>query len=81
MYFIYFFHFSCSHVEHRASVKRFGSLQFLNLRQSVGLLGRAICPAQVRYLHTDIHASSAIETHNPSIRAGETISYLRPHGH
>jgi hypothetical protein len=30
----------CSHLEHRASEKRFVSLQFLNLRQSVGLLGR-----------------------------------------
>jgi hypothetical protein len=30
----------CSHFEHRASVKHFVSLQFLNLRQSVGLLGR-----------------------------------------
>jgi hypothetical protein len=29
----------CSHLEHRASVKRFVSLQFLNPRQSVGLLG------------------------------------------
>jgi hypothetical protein len=30
---------SCSHLEHRASVKRFISLQFLNLRHPVGLLG------------------------------------------
>jgi hypothetical protein len=29
---------------HRASVKRFVSHQFLNLRQSVGLLGREISP-------------------------------------
>jgi hypothetical protein len=29
-------------LEHRASVKRFDSLQVLNLRQSVGLLGRGI---------------------------------------
>jgi hypothetical protein len=28
----------CSHLEHRASMKRFVSLQFLNLRHSVGLL-------------------------------------------
>jgi hypothetical protein len=32
--------------EHRASVKRFVSLQFLNLRQLVGLLGRGISPMQ-----------------------------------
>jgi hypothetical protein len=30
----------CSQLEHRASVKHFVSLQFLNLRQSVGSLGR-----------------------------------------
>jgi hypothetical protein len=40
----------CSHLEHRASVKRFVSLQFLNLRLSVGLLGRGISPTQGRYL-------------------------------
>jgi hypothetical protein len=43
--------YSCSsQLEHRASVKRFVSLQFLNLRHSVGLLGRVIRPSQVRYL-------------------------------
>jgi hypothetical protein len=31
-------------------VKRFVSLQFLNLRESVGLLGRTITPSQGRYL-------------------------------
>jgi hypothetical protein len=31
------------------------SLQFLNLRQSVGLLGRGISPSQGRYLHTGQH--------------------------
>jgi hypothetical protein len=41
---------SCCHLEHRASVKRFVSLQFLNLRQSVGLLGRVISPSQRRYM-------------------------------
>jgi hypothetical protein len=38
-------------LEHRASVKRFVSLQFLNLRQSVGLLGRGISPSQRSYLY------------------------------
>jgi hypothetical protein len=38
-------------LEHIASVKRFVSLQFLNLRQSVGLLGRGISTLQGRYLH------------------------------
>jgi hypothetical protein len=41
----------CSHLEHKASVKRFVSLQFLNFRQSVGLLGLGISPSQGRYLH------------------------------
>jgi hypothetical protein len=40
----------CSHSENRASVKRFVSLQFLNLRHSVGLLGRVMSPSQGRYL-------------------------------
>jgi hypothetical protein len=34
----------CSHLERRASVKCFISLQFLNLRHSVRLLGRVISP-------------------------------------
>jgi hypothetical protein len=37
-------------IEHRASVKRFVSLQFLNLRHSIGLLGRLISESQDRYL-------------------------------
>jgi hypothetical protein len=41
----------CFHLEHRASVKRFVSFQFPNLRQSVGLLGRGISPSHGRYLH------------------------------
>jgi hypothetical protein len=45
----------CSRLEHRASAKRFVSLQFLNLRQSVGLLEREISPTQDRYLHTGQH--------------------------
>jgi hypothetical protein len=40
----------CSHLEHRATVKFFVSLQFLNLRYSVGPLGRVISPSQRRYL-------------------------------
>jgi hypothetical protein len=62
----------CSHLERRASVKRFVSLQFLNLRHSVGLLGRVISPSQRRYLtKTDIYASSGISTHDLSVRASE----------
>jgi hypothetical protein len=36
-------------LEHSASVKRFVSLQFLNLRQSVELLGSGISLSQGRY--------------------------------
>jgi hypothetical protein len=53
--------------------------------------GRGIGPSQGRYLHTeqpkhrkthtDIHASSAIRTHDPSVCAGEDNSCLRPRGH
>jgi hypothetical protein len=37
-------------LENRVSVKRFVSLQFLNLRHSVGLLGRRISPSQGCYV-------------------------------
>jgi hypothetical protein len=45
---------------------------------------------QCRYLHieqhkhsinTDIHVSSGVRTHDPSVRAGEDSSWLRPRGH
>jgi hypothetical protein len=32
-------------------------------------------------MHTDIHASSGNRTHDPSVRAGEDGSCLRPRGH
>jgi hypothetical protein len=38
----------CLHLEHRVSAKRFVFLQFLNLKYSVGLLGRVISPSQGR---------------------------------
>jgi hypothetical protein len=61
-------------------------------RQSVGLLRRVISPSQGRYLHTgqhthriniltDIHALSGIRNHNPSVRASEDSSCLRPWGY
>jgi hypothetical protein len=80
----------CSHLEHTASVKRFVSPQFLNLRQSVGPLGGGISPTQGRYLQkitqtqnkrTHIHALSGIRIHDPSVEAGEDSSRLRPRGH
>jgi hypothetical protein len=48
---------------------------------------RRINPSQGRYLHrinahnTDIHALSGIRTRDPSVRASEDISCLRPRGH
>jgi hypothetical protein len=45
-----YLHSCCSHSEHRISVKRFVSLQFLNLTQSVGLRGRRISPSQGLYI-------------------------------
>jgi hypothetical protein len=68
-------------------------LQFRNLFiQTVGLLGRVIRLSQGRYLHqeqhkhrinahTDIKALSGIRTHDPSARASEDNSCLRPRGH
>jgi hypothetical protein len=59
--------FLLSHLEHRASVKGFVSLQFLNLRQSVGIMRR--------------DALNEIRTHDPSVRPAEDIPCLRPRGH
>jgi hypothetical protein len=66
-------------------------IQFRNhFSQTVGLLGRVISPSQGRYLHMGqhkenkrihtpiIHALSGIRTHDPSVRASEDSSYLRP---
>jgi hypothetical protein len=63
-------------LEHRASVKRFFHFSFVILTQSVGLLGRGISPSQ-----TNIHALSGIRTHDPSVRASEDSSCLRPRDH
>jgi hypothetical protein len=61
--------------------------------QSIGFLGRGISPSQCLYLHTekhkhrinayntDIHALSGNRTHDPSVRASEDSSCLRPHGY
>jgi hypothetical protein len=65
-------------------------LQFLNIfTQAVGLLGRVISPSQGRYAHagqhkhrinarTDIHVLRGIRIYDPSVRAGEDYSCLRP---
>jgi hypothetical protein len=47
---------------------------------TVGLLGWGISPSQIRYLHTDMHASSGIRTHDPIVRTGKDGSCLRPRG-
>jgi hypothetical protein len=58
-------------------------LQFIKLRQSVGLLRRGISPTQGRYLHTEQHKlNKRTQTFiDPSARAGEDISCLRLRGH
>jgi hypothetical protein len=66
-------------------------IQFRNhFSQTVGLLGRVISPSQDRYLHTgkdkqnkrihtrNIHGLSGIQTHDPSVRASEDSTCLRP---
>ena len=70
----------CSLLEHRASMKRLVSLQFLNLRQSVGLLGRGSVRLKTAtyILVGHIYALSGNRTHETSVRQGEYISCLRP---
>jgi hypothetical protein len=85
-FFFFFFYSCCSQLEHKASVKSFVSLQFLNLRQLVGLLGRGSARRKATTYHkhrinTDIHALSGTRTHDHNVRPGEDISCLRPRGH
>jgi hypothetical protein len=56
----------------------------------VGLLRLGFSPSQGQYLHTTeqhrktrthIHTSSEIRTHDPSVRAVEDCTCLRPRGH
>jgi hypothetical protein len=66
-------------------------VQFRNhFSQTVGLLGRVISPSQSRYLNTvqhkrmhtpNIHSLSGIRTNDPSVRAREDSSRLRPRGY
>jgi hypothetical protein len=55
---IFFLYSHCSQLEHRASVTRFVSLQFLNLRQSVRLLGRGISTSEGRYMDRTTQTST-----------------------
>jgi hypothetical protein len=70
-------------MEHRAEFP-----QFLNLGQSVGLLGRVISSSQGLYLYKytytqtlNIHALSEIRTHGPDFRASEDSARLRSLGY
>jgi hypothetical protein len=55
-------------LEHRASVKRSVSLQFLDLfRQSVEVLGRVISPSHGLYPHTGQHKHRKTHTHQTSM--------------
>jgi hypothetical protein len=64
-------------------------LGLLDLRHSVGLLGRVISSSQGLCLHTrtenaqtlNFHALSGIRTHDPGLRAGECSACLRPFGY
>jgi hypothetical protein len=58
-------------------MKRFVSLHSLSLRQSVGILGRDQPIAKpLPNTNTDIHASSGIRTHDPSVREGKRVHAL-----
>jgi hypothetical protein len=56
---IFYLYSCCSHLENRTSMDWFVSLQFLNLRRSVGLLRQVISLSQGHYLHTHTHRKSA----------------------
>jgi hypothetical protein len=69
-------------LEHRAEFP-----QFLDQRQSVGLLGRVVSSSQGLYMYTNththtqtlyIHALNRIRTHGPGFRASEDSARLRP---
>jgi hypothetical protein len=66
----------CSHLEHTASVKRFVSLRFLNLRHSVGLLGRVISPSQGRYLTNTEVPRVVFEPTIPAFERAKTVHPL-----
>jgi hypothetical protein len=62
----------------------------IHFSQTAGLLGRVISSSQGLYLNTgqhkhritpNIHVLSGIPTHDPSVRASEDSSCLRPRGY
>jgi hypothetical protein len=75
-------------LEHEASMKLPVLLQFLNLGQSVGLLGRVISSSsylhratQTQNKHINIHASSRIRIYDPGVPATQDSSRLRRLGY
>jgi hypothetical protein len=63
-----------SHSEHGASMKRFVSLQFLNIRHLVGSASRKATTYTGQHKHrknSNIHTLSEIRTHEPRVRASE----------
>jgi hypothetical protein len=62
----------CSHLEHRAYVKRFISLQFLNLRHSVGFFGQVISPSQNKHKQTSI-PQVGFEPTIPAFKRAKTV--------
>jgi hypothetical protein len=65
--FFVYFNSCCSHLQYRAAIKRFVSIQFLILKQLVKLFGRGINPSQGRYLKQiqNKHGLTGIRTHDP----------------
>jgi hypothetical protein len=69
-------------LEHKAYVKRFVSLQFLNLGHSVGLLGQVISPSQGCYLtqtlnkHTHKHPYLELDSNPRSQRRSERRQFM-----
>jgi hypothetical protein len=78
-------------LEHKATVKRFASLQFRNPKRVSGTPWMGDQSVKGRYLHRTTQTQnkprqtsillSGIRTHGPSVRANEDSSYLRPRGH
>jgi hypothetical protein len=74
-------------LEHMASVKRFVSLQLRNPKTigrthwTGGSAHRKAATYTEHRINANNHALSGIRTHDPSVRASEESSCLRPRGH
>jgi hypothetical protein len=80
-FFFFFFFFylypCCSHMEYKASVICCLLDEGSARRKAAAYTGQH----QYRLNGDNIHTLSGIRTHDPSVRAGEHISCLRPRGH